>query len=232
MIKSIFSIMVGIFLICTAPVSQAAIVYVDYGEAGYTLEQEMTTDNTKFTISKNKTDFDLDGNAILNIDSTYRYYKSSGNEKILVETDLDVVGTWAGDYKTGYDVAYKLEKNVLIGEDSSWRETYITTYLFFDYIGEEDLTDYYTYWEDMDEDKTGYLGFSFADSNDVINYGWAELFLDDATGEVTIYGYAYEDSGQAILTGDTGSPVPVPGSLMLLGSGILGLFGFGHRIKK
>jgi hypothetical protein len=81
------------------------------------------------------------------------------------------------------------------------------------------------YWEDMAADESAYLGFTFTNTDNVACYGWMELNIDMDYGYVTIYGYAYDDAGSPILTGQTGSPVPLPGAVWLMGCGLIGLAG-------
>ena len=77
-------------------------------------------------------------------------------------------------------------------------------------------------------DNTAYAGFYFHSSlDDDWHYGWMDMRIDmDNDLAPTILGYAYEtDPNTAIIAGDTGSPVPVPGAVWLVGSGLLGLIG-------
>ena len=52
--------------------------------------------------------------------------------------------------------------------------------------------------------------------------------------DLTIYGWAYEDvAGATILAGQTtGGVVPLPPSILLLGSGLMGLGLFGWRRRS
>ena len=74
-----------------------------------------------------------------------------------------------------------------------------------------------------------YALFSFNNSG-ITNYGWVELSLaiDSTHGpNVTLEGWAYENTGALINAGDTG--VPEPSSFALLGLGALALGATGVR---
>lgn len=79
----------------------------------------------------------------------------------------------------------------------------------------------------------GYAGFQFQDT-DGIHYGWVHGIANYNTStntiiNVTIDGYAYETVAcRSILAG----AVPIPGSILLLGSGLFGLGLLGWRRKK
>src|SRR5690606_19526628 len=83
---------------------------------------------------------------------------------------------------------------------------------------------------------TGFIGVSF-DLGSGTRYGWIEL-QTPATGfsgnTGTVLGYAYEDSGAAIVTGDTGGlpAVPEPSPLLLLATGALGVLALKRRKQQ
>lgn len=79
----------------------------------------------------------------------------------------------------------------------------------------------------------GFLGLEIAIDGQT-DYGWAEIQLnnggtmsDPTSGQFTLFGYAYDDSGKPIMAGGTSSPVPDSGNsiaLLLLGAaGVLAL---------
>ena len=78
-----------------------------------------------------------------------------------------------------------------------------------------------------------YLAFEFSDSTHggAIRYGWAEILLtngnlDTTTGpNVTIYGYAYDDTGAFIAAGATSVPEPSSAAFLALGALIVGAKG-------
>jgi hypothetical protein len=83
-------------------------------------------------------------------------------------------------------------------------------------------------WHDQ-SDK--YLGFRMAVGSDSF-YGWIELGTD-AVNNVTLVGYAYEGvPGTPITAGATSAPVPEPFAVLLLGMGLVGLVGFGKKLKQ
>ena len=74
---------------------------------------------------------------------------------------------------------------------------------------------------------SGFFGFSLNPSGSLPLYGWGEL-IRSATGTdmITFTRYAYEDSGAAILTGDTGAAVPEPEDYAVVaGAGLLAMAG-------
>ena len=78
-----------------------------------------------------------------------------------------------------------------------------------------------------------YLSFEFTDTShgDTLCFGWVEIFLSNDRGStgpnVTIYSYAYDDTGAYIATGAT--PVPEPSSIAMLVLGALVLGARGLR---
>lgn len=79
----------------------------------------------------------------------------------------------------------------------------------------------------------GFLGLEIA-INGQTDYGWAEIqlnnggsMMDPTAGQFTLFGYAYDDSGNPIIAGRTSSPVADSGDsigLLLLGAaGVLAL---------
>ena len=87
---------------------------------------------------------------------------------------------------------------------------------------------------------TGYIGFRFADATPSLKYGWMQLRVDfDAQtpkATVTLYEWAYDDTGAAINVGDTGGgggsnsvASPATPLLTLLGLGAMGLTHYRRR---
>ena len=86
---------------------------------------------------------------------------------------------------------------------------------------------------------TGYIGFRFFDATPDLKYGWMKLRVDfDAQtpkATVTLYEWAYDDTGAAINVGDTGDgggnsvASPATPLLTLLGLGAMGLTHYRRR---
>jgi hypothetical protein len=80
----------------------------------------------------------------------------------------------------------------------------------------------------------GFMGFRLANGNK----GWLRLDFDRLGGpgrrrKITIFEYAFEDSGGAIKAGETGTPIPEPGTLATLTLGAMGLLAWRrHRQKQ
>lgn len=75
-----------------------------------------------------------------------------------------------------------------------------------------------------------YLAFEFSDTTQggALRFGWAEIYLTNSdlgvgTGpNVTIYGYAYDDTGAFIAAGDTTVPEPSSTAFLAVGALVLG----------
>jgi len=76
----------------------------------------------------------------------------------------------------------------------------------------------------------GYFGFEFNPTGSQVDYGWGQITISAFSNAMTLVDYAYDDSGAAILTGQTpgASPVPEPGTATLVASG-LGIVAFFRR---
>ena len=76
-----------------------------------------------------------------------------------------------------------------------------------------------------------YVAFRFRDTGNVLRYGWIEVSLSNPaslTGpDVTIFGYAYDNTGAQIPMGEM--PVPEPSSMTLMALGALALGAKGVR---
>jgi hypothetical protein len=120
----------------------------------------------------------------------------------------------------GSSVVGKLSSGVSIGSSS-----------FFDNI---DIVSGYGIglWNRGDD---GYFGFEFNPSGSLVLYGWGHL-ARSATGTdtVSVTQYAYDNSGAAILAGDTGlTPVPEPTDYAIAaGVGLMALAGGRHWHRR
>ncbi|PIE57922.1 MAG: hypothetical protein CSA33_05505 [Desulfobulbus propionicus] len=85
-------------------------------------------------------------------------------------------------------------------------------------------------WDNMGADETAYLGFQFIDGGNALHYGWIQARVNPDNLYITLYDMAWETTANtAIEAGNTGSPVPIPGAVWLLGSALLGLVGIRRR---
>jgi hypothetical protein len=219
----------GILLALALP-AQAAIVSMDYGDEGYFPELEEST----FIGWDGSTEYYVTGSfelALPCVDDASLRLNFSYTQASYTTTEVRAYGVQtAAEVKAG-PMVLKLEKDIEIGPDSSWLSTYqgptLGGYLY-NWYSQVDGN-----WEDMDADETAFLGFTFTNTDNVACYGWMELSIDRDCGYVSIYEWAYDDAGNTILTGQTGTDaVPVPAAAWLLGSGLLGLVGLKRRGLK
>ncbi|MEE2972276.1 MAG: hypothetical protein VX672_04050, partial [Planctomycetota bacterium] len=77
----------------------------------------------------------------------------------------------------------------------------------------------------MSPGQRGFLALGFELDGDRV-FGWADISLSTDGLSLTVHGWAFEDSGEAILAGQTeggGTPVPGLGGLAALACGAAGL---------
>jgi hypothetical protein len=88
--------------------------------------------------------------------------------------------------------------------------------------------------------NTGYAGFAASDLSSLGSgpfYGWvkvhASITLQPLQGTLTVFEWAYDDSGAPIRVGDTGAvPAPTTALLTLLGLGALGVQAYRRRREE
>lgn len=77
----------------------------------------------------------------------------------------------------------------------------------------------------------GFIGVAALDvagGDFTVEFGWVDVSVTWDADEITIHGWAYEDTGAAIQT----PPVPIPGTLPLLASGAAGLIAWRRSRQK
>jgi hypothetical protein len=85
--------------------------------------------------------------------------------------------------------------------------------------------------DEFENVKNAFIGLSYPDFGPVY-YGWIRVDIDRAAAKFVVKDWAYDDSGAAILAGDTGNGfVPEPGTLGLLAAGSAGLVAMRRRRK-
>jgi hypothetical protein len=77
---------------------------------------------------------------------------------------------------------------------------------------------------------TGYLGLSFLNSG-TTDYGWAKISYNSSSQNLSLYSYAYDNSGAAIGAGQT-CAVPEPSTLALMAMGAGSVAAFAARNKR
>ena len=81
-------------------------------------------------------------------------------------------------------------------------------------------------WGPLSLGKRGFIGLELENDSGDIMYAWADMEVSSDGLSLTVHGWAYEDSGAAILAGQTGessTPVPGLGGLAALACGAAGL---------
>jgi hypothetical protein len=115
-----------------------------------------------------------------------------------------------------------LNAGAVIGPGNGFRSLAIMDYFFHSAFSGDYLLGQWVHV------NSRYLGLRFSVGNGLFDYGWAEFnVITDITKDTigaTLLGYAYETQPDvSIEAGQTGSPVPEPGTLGLLAAGAAGL---------
>lgn len=76
-----------------------------------------------------------------------------------------------------------------------------------------------------------FVGLSFDVGGD-IKYGWMGLNFSADGERLSIYDFAYEDSGRGIAAGDKGISVPEPSSMAMMATGALAIAAIRRRKRK
>lgn len=194
----------GLGLTAGAP-AEASIVYTDLGPAGYTFSNGIL----------GFLDYPGDGNMFQIVHGGYSSptyvinnaaiaYESSNYGKAFVAASLY---NFAILLNAGEQISGSLSWNGS-GGLASFRDNNGNTYKYGYFLGNK-----------------GYAGLRF-DPGDGAHYGWAEISTPDDAASVTLYGYAYETEVDAPINA---GQVPLPSSLLLLGSGAAGLLAYRRR---
>ncbi len=197
----------------------AAISYTDF--------EDITTHSSHY--------FDVDGDGISDVGVVWSYddyFDTTAEASIPLGANaangFAQAGYLASPLQAGY-LASRLSPGDTIDESLDYYSEPVMLSVYWD---DWDYT-YYRWgeWDNMGADETAYLGFQFIDGGNSLHYGWIQASVDpDVNLYITLYDMAWETTANtAIEAGDTGSPVPVPGAVWLLGSGLLGLAGITRK---
>jgi hypothetical protein len=217
MLTGVFVLAVA-FLLATAMPAGASVVYTDMG-SGYTLA--VYEDYYIDADSDGNKDFQIHyDEGSLSYTMPLRTNPSHNNEPLVAYGYLDE------NYPLDFAEAFYNGEE--IGTNEQWVD-----YSGIDYYGisTPDGSIVLGEWQDM-PDYTAYSGFKFYSTLDEDwHYGWVLMEIDwENNSETTLYGYAWEtDPNTAIIAGDTGSPVPVPAAVWLMGSGLVSLVGIRRK---
>lgn len=131
-------------------------------------------------------------------------------------------GTWhqhkIGDPRISHSYARPFGAGVTVGPGLRWDNGAMFYGTYQGYTVDD-------YW---DEGVRGYIGLRFDAPGSGVYYGWADITVDDKE-KVTMWAYAYEDSGGTIRTGEKPAPIPLPDTFLLLASGAAGLAALRRR---
>ena len=132
--------------------------------------------------------------------------------------------TWRAGSTYRQTFALPLAANDVAGPAGPW-------YQAGEFLGTDHSIFYRQYWQ---EGKRAYIGLRFDGPGNDLYYGWADVTTVDKQ-TLTLWGYAYEPSGEPIRVGDKGLQppgVPEPSTLSLLAMGAAGLAAVRVRRSK
>ncbi len=228
--KSILLLTAVFFLMTALPV-QASISYTDLGEGVYLKGSDS---------GEAIYEFDADTDGLTDVAIHQNHYPSHGYNEAFFQ--MEEMGPYARDNKTQLAISYiwngwvyfakPFSNGAVIGPGETWVDVNEAD----GFIGFEYSEPGYIEgdWQNL-TGSTGYAGFNFYSTIDEAwHYGWMLLEVDSADDSaITLHSYAWEmDANTAIIAGNTGSPVPVPGAVWLMGSGLLGLVGIQRKKKQ
>jgi hypothetical protein len=202
----LFLVLLALALLAIPTAGVASVIYQDIAD--------VTTHNSEY--------WDLDNNGSSDVGVVYNYEDWD-------DTTASASKPFGAPVENGFAASGSLSLKMAAGDviDASltFKGDSIMLNRYYDY----DDWEHYKWgnWDNMAEGDTGYLGFSFKGADDQAHYGWIQARVNPDNQFIIIHDMAWEsEAGKTIAAGDMGSPVPVPGAVWLLGSGIVGLMGY------
>ncbi|MBL4763795.1 MAG: PEP-CTERM sorting domain-containing protein [Colwellia sp.] len=214
-IKKISSLAGGLGLLLTSSV-QAGIIYTDI--------PDWISDLTSGP-GNNSQGFDIDGDLVNDFTINHNFIPA-GAINYYDKMEAGITETNPTNKIVGYSYAFALNTGVSINSASA-----------FNNGGNKSLG--YIYDGSFYGSSYGYVigagdtyvGFKFDIGGDT-KYGWMGLNFS-ANGKIlSIYDYAYEDSGSGIAAGDKGISVPEPSSMAMMATGALAIAAIRRRKRK
>ena len=174
-----------------------------------------------------------DPSYLLNLPGTHQFSFRAGTLQVASTTQHVVV---AGQQGGGVNVYVQLKTNgnsfaLPVGKSVLWSQINMPGLYKTGFVGISTSLGGHT----PNAYDHQYLAFQFKDSShgNAVVYGWVELsehFPASGGPEVTIFGYAYDNTGAAIGTGIV--PEPASGSLLAFGAMTLGAAGIRNWRRK
>ena len=214
------------------------IQYFDYSDAEYVLSFSLTntTESSVQSISGGGVHWGLSGfgsyffsSTNISTFSTYGFYNSHFETSSLqvswsVSGDSSVGSLLnAGDSIDGFGIRNPVGR---IFHGSQYRYSFqFSSSSGDDFFSSIHFSSESTSTGLISRGERGFLGMSFDLDGETV-FGWADISLSDDGLSLTLHGWAFEDSGAAILagqTGDSSTPVPGLGGLAALACGAAGM---------